>query len=100
MMISPVNPMTANMGVIVFKASFSVKLLSLQMIQNPASFIQGTNLDPHPMAKPKYTGWNSRFALFAMPDKIPEAVIKATVAEPCAVRTIAAIKKANGMSAI
>ncbi len=53
MMISPVNPITANMGVIVFNASFSVKLLSLQMIQKPASFIQGTNLDPQPIAKPK-----------------------------------------------
>ena len=36
-------------------------------------------------------------AVAAIPESMPEAVIKATVAEPCAVLTKAAIKNAIGI---
>lgn len=88
----PVKPITTKRGEIVLRASFSVRSLNLQNIQKPASFIHGTNLDPQPIANPIYTGLNAKLACPAIPDKIPEAVISATVAEPCAVRTTAAIK--------
>ena len=100
MIISPVKPITTNKGEIVLSASFSVRLLNLHIIQNPESFIHGTNLDPQPMAKPKYTGLNASSEFIAIPESIPDAVIKATVADPWAVRTIAAIIKANGIKAI
>ncbi len=66
--------MTANNGVIDFNASFSERLLNLQMIQKPASFIHGTSFDPQPMANPIYTGLKPRSALNAIPDNIPDAM--------------------------
>ena len=53
----------------------------------------GINLDPQATASPIYNIWYSNDMVLATPDSIPEAVIMATVAEPCAVRTTAAIKK-------
>jgi hypothetical protein len=54
--INPVIPIKVCMGAMVFRASLSVRLLVLHMIQNPASFIQGINFAPLPIARHKYTG--------------------------------------------
>ena len=84
----------------VFNASFSVRLLNLHTIQKPASFIHGTSFDPHPMAKPIYTGLYCKCAACAIPARIPEVVMTATVAEPCAVRIMAATRNDKGINAI
>ena len=52
----PVIPMIVSMGEKALSVSLSVRLDTLQMIQNPASFIQGTSFDPQPMASPRYMG--------------------------------------------
>jgi hypothetical protein len=53
-MINPVSPITNNIGAKALKVSLSVRLLILQISQNPASFIHGINFDPQPMASPRY----------------------------------------------
>ena len=53
---NPVSPMIVSMGEKALSVSLSVRLDTLQMIQNPASFIQGTSFDPQPMASPRYMG--------------------------------------------
>jgi hypothetical protein len=54
--INPVMPISDCMGAIVLRASLSVRLLVLHIIQKPASFIQGINFAPLPIARHKYTG--------------------------------------------
>ncbi len=49
--IKPTIPIKDCMGAMVFRASCSVKLLALHIIQKPASFIQGINFAPLPMAR-------------------------------------------------
>ena len=99
-MIRPTMPIIVFNGDKVFNASLSVRLLTLHTIQKPASFIHGTSLEPQPIASPIYTGLYCKCALLAMPARIPEVVISATVAEPCAVLMMAATKNESGMSAI
>ena len=87
-----VKPNTISSGVHDLSASSSVRPLILQKIQKPLSFIQEPMSEPAPMAVARYTGSNPSISVFTfIVASMADVVIMATVLEPCAIFSRAAI---------
>jgi len=89
----PITESAVSWTLQVRSVSFSVMPLRRFTTQKPLSFIQERNIAPKPIAVKRYTGWQPSYPAATIGAMIEEVVSMATVAEPCATRTTAAVSQ-------